>query len=366
MNLSSFTVTDVEGCLVGTVAFALVLLAPGYVAGWTTDLLGFRRRTLAERTVWSVPLSLGLSIAPVMVARYFSLLAACWLVAGLSLLAVALVALEVLRRSSLAGQGTGINRTGWLIAVGILLWSLFVAGELLDVGLGGKLYMSATVYDHSIRTAFVDAVVRTGVPPGNPLYWIQSGRVGHAAPTRYYYFWYVDTAMAVKLGGISARQAMAASCVWGGLALVAVIALYCRYFLSGGRRLTSIAIGLLAVTGLDLIPVAVAFLQGQPTDPDMEWWSQGQVTSWMDTLLWVPHHMVSLVCCLFGFLLIWMSANEGRRQRLLCGLFAGLAFASSLGLSTYVAAAFAMVMASWLVWVMVRDRTKERILVDNG
>ena len=112
------------------------------------------------------------------------------------------------------------------------------------------------------------------------------------------------------------------------------------------------------MTGLDLIPVAVAFLQGQPTDPDMEWWSQGQVTSWMDTLLWVPHHMVSLVCCLFGFLLIWMSANRGRRQRLLCGLVAGVAFASSLGLSTYVAAAFAMVMASWLAWVMVRNKSE--------
>src|ERR1700733_9621247 len=111
MNLSSFTVADVEGCLVGTVAFALVLLAPGYVAGWATDLLGFRRRILAERMVWSVPLSLGLSIGPVMVARYFSLPAACWLTAGLSLLAVALVALEVLRWSSLARQGTDIGRT---------------------------------------------------------------------------------------------------------------------------------------------------------------------------------------------------------------------------------------------------------------
>jgi hypothetical protein len=361
MSLSSFTITDVEGCLVGAVAFALVLLAPGYVAGWTTDLLGFRRRTLAERLVWSAPLSFGLSIAPVMAARYLSLLAACWLVAGLSLLAVGLVALEVLRRSSLAKQRTGIGRTGWMIAAGILLWSLFVAGELLDVGLGNKLYMSTTVYDHSIRTAFVDAVVRTGVPPGNPLYWIESGGVGHAAPTRYYYFWYVITAMAVKLGGISARQAMAASCVWGGFALAATIALYCRYFLSGSRRLTSIAIGLLAVTGLDLIPVVVAFLQGQPTDPDMEWWSQGQVTSWMDTLLWVPHHMASLVCCLFGFLLIWMSANQGRRQRLLCGLVAGAAFGSSLGLSTYVAAAFAMVMASWLVWVLVWDKSEAHL-----
>ena len=207
---------------------------------------------------------------------------------------------------------------------------------------------------------FVDAVLRTGVPPRNPLYWIEARGVGHIAPMRNYYFWYVLAAMATKLGGLSARQAMAASCVWAGFGLAAIIALYCRHFLRGGRRRTSMAIGLLAVTGLDLIPVIVAFLRGQPTDPDMEWWSRGQVSSWMDTLLWVPHHAASLVCCLLGFLLIWMSANEGRWQRLLCGLVAGVAFASSLGLSTYVAAAFAMIMASWLIWVMVCGRSEGR------
>jgi hypothetical protein len=74
------------------------------------------------------------------------------------------------------------------------------------------------------------------------------------------------------------------------------------------------------VTGLDVIPATVNYLQKLPTDPDMEWWSPGQVTSWLDTVLWVPHHLASLVCGVFGFLLVWMSAAWGWRQKEVCGV----------------------------------------------
>ena len=75
-----------------------------------------------------------------------------------------------------------------------MAWILFVIIELVDVGVCGRLYFSVTVFDHALRTAFVDAVLRTGVPPANPLFW-----PGHAAPMRYYYFWYVLTAAAARL-----------------------------------------------------------------------------------------------------------------------------------------------------------------------
>jgi hypothetical protein len=92
--------------------------------------------------------------------------------------------------------------------------------------------MSVTAFDHSVRTSFVDAVVRTGVPPRNPLYWtLGADGVGHAASMRDYYFWYVVCGLVVKVMGVSARQAMIASCVWAAVGLVAVIGLYGRYFL---------------------------------------------------------------------------------------------------------------------------------------
>ena len=118
---------------------------------------------------------------------------------------------------------------------------------------------------------------------------------GHAAPMRYYYFWYVvrrDGGEAGRyIGSTGDGCELCVGRVWAcgdDCALLPILS-----EAEGSTARTSIAIGLLAVTGLDLIPVAVAYLQGQPTDPDMEWWSQGQVTSWMDTLLWVPHHMAA-------------------------------------------------------------------------
>ena len=117
-----------------------------------------------------------------------------------------------------------------------------MVGELVDIGFGNKLHMSVTVYDHSLRAAFVDAAVRTGVPPGNPLYWTLSATgVGHAAPMRYYYFWYVVCGVVVKIAGVSARQAMTASCVWAGFGLAAVIVLVLQIFSKPDERLRSAA-----------------------------------------------------------------------------------------------------------------------------
>ena len=270
------------------------------------------------------------------------------------------------------------NKRG-LIGAGIAAaWLLFVVFELVDIGVGSRLYFSVTVFDHALRTAFVDAVLRTGVPPANPLFW-----PGHAAPMRYYYFWYVLTAAAARLAGATARQAMIASVAWSGFGLAATLQLYCRNFLGNVSQRGSdapqlaipshsshetttrwmarpprlvVALGLLAVTGLDILPVLVKALLRMPTDGDMEWWSAAQVSSWMDSLLWVPHHIAGLVCCLLGFLLVWMSKGLGGRRRALCGLIAGLSFASAFGLSTWIALAFAMVMFAWMLWALVWER----------
>jgi hypothetical protein len=199
---------------------------------------------------------------------------------------------------------------------------------------------------------------------------------------RYYYFWYVLTAAAARLGAATARQAMIASVVWSGFGLAAVLALYCRHFLgpdrSGGVSVsgkskrwprTALALGLLAVTGLDILPVLAKAVLRQQTDADMDWWSLDQVTSWMDSLLWVPHHIAGLVCCLLGFLLVWMAKGRTAAQHGICVLFAGLSFASAFGLSTWVALGFAMAMLGWLVWVLWREplsRVRVPILAGAG
>ncbi len=287
---------------------------------------------------------------------------------GVAFLAIA--ALDILRRE----RGNAIRWPFLGAAIGAA-WALFVVAALIDVGVGDRLYLSVTVFDHALRTAFVDAVMRTGVPPANPLFW-----PGHATPMRYYYFWYVLTAVAARLGGTTARQAMIASVAWSGLGLAAVLSLYCRHFLgtglagenpfrSNGRRLPRyvLALALLAVTGLDILPAIVKAILRMPTDPDMEWWSSDQVTSWVDSVIWVPHHVAGLVCCLFGFLLVWMSKGLTVTQRCLCGVIAGVSFASAFGLSTWVPLAFALVLLAWMLWALAwATESRERVPILLG
>jgi len=359
--LSALTWGDILGCLRSVAAFAALLLAPGYCMAWACDLLGFRARAAGERLAWGVALSFGgMTIVTVLLGKYGSLSAVCWLAGACAAGCVGIMAREAWSR----WRGLNFANKGWLIGAGIAAaWVLFVVFELVDVGVGSRLYFSVTVFDHALRTAFVDAVLRTGVPPANPLFW-----PGHAAPMRYYYFWYVLTAAAARLAGATARQAMIASVAWSGFGLAATLQLYCRNFLGNGPQRGSgainvrrwprfvLALGLLAVTGLDILPVMVKALLRMPTDGDMEWWSAAQVSSWMDSLLWVPHHIAGLVCCLLGFLLVWMSKGTSVWRRALCGLIAGLAFASAFGLSTWIALAFAMVMFAWMLWALVWER----------
>jgi len=375
--LSALTWGDILGCLRSVAAFAALLLAPGYCMAWACDLLGFRRRSAGERLAWGVALSFGgMTLVAVLLGKYVSLAAVCWLAGACALGCVGIMAREGWSRR----RGLNFANKRELIGAGIAAaWALFVVVELVDIGVGSRLYFSVTVFDHALRTAFVDAVLRTGVPPANPLFW-----PGHAAPMRYYYFWYVMTAVAARLAGATARQAMIASVAWSGFGLAATLQLYCRNFLGSGPysgpdarhvaipshpshetttrwmrrppRLV-VALGLLAVTGLDILPVLVKAILRMKTDGDMEWWSAAQVSSWMDSLLWVPHHVAGLVCCLLGFLLVWMSKGLSGGRRAVCGLIAGLSFASAFGLSTWVALAFAMVMMAWLAWALLWEWT---------
>jgi hypothetical protein len=344
---------DVCGCLLGVLAFLPVLLAPGYCFGLACDLLCFRARPAGERLLWSVALSFAvMPIAAVMIAKYGSLNAVCWLAGfcGVIWLAASWHASKN-RRGRSSWGGAGISA----------LWALFIVLALVDVGVGNHLYLNVAVYDHALRSTFVDAVVRTGVPPANPVYW-----PGHGAPMRYYYFWYVVTAVAARIAGVTARQAFIASVVWAGFGLASIVALFCRHFLEVSeagvdflRRRWSrvgLALALLAVTGLDVLPAIAKAVFRLPADADMEWWSGDQVTSWLDSVIWVPHHVAALICCLFGFLLVWMAKGQSRRQRVACGLVGGVAFASAFGLSIWVPLAFALVMIAWIAWVLVWER----------
>jgi len=324
----------------GVVIFASALVAPGYVAGRFLNIADFRHRSGAEQAAWSIALSFGLGT--------LFIVAGLWL-AGITATSIALAVISVAALTLWGRSGTRFRLPPPLTTALVILWTLIVIHSVAELGSGSRLWMSVTAYDHSLRTAFADAVLRTGVPPINPFYW-----PGHDAPLRYYYFWYVTCAAVAKLAHISARQAFIASCVWPEFAVAAMLALFGKYLLGWRgaelRSRTRLGIALMTVTGLDILVTIFRWHAHRPTTGDMEWWSIDQLTSWFDTFLWVPHHAAALVCCLLSFLLIWMARSESHtRQRRLSAAVAGLSFASAFGLSTFVAIGFCMVMCAWLL-----------------
>ena len=95
---------------------------------------------------------------------------------------------------------------------------------LVDIQIGTKLYFANVSYDYTTRIAVINAISRTGVPPINPSYF-----PGHPEKLTYlYYYWYILPSIIDLIGGrfVNSRQAMTAGTIWGGICLMAIIALY--------------------------------------------------------------------------------------------------------------------------------------------
>jgi hypothetical protein len=340
------------------------MVCTGYLAAWFTDLYGFRRRSLAERIFWSVPLSLAVStISSALVGE------ALGMTAVVALLLVSLVLwLTILVREWLQLRRTGspwrvgyrpLGGTALILAIA---WMAVTVLSLIDLQSDHKLFMNIAMLDQSYRISWTEAILRTGVPPDNPLYFYKQ-----PAAMRNYYFWYVICAAIAKMAHLSVRAVFTASCVWAGFLLAALNALYLKHFLEAGVRLRGVflrSIGLIMVTGLDICVVLWNLFRYKLPPPDnIEGWSSNPVISWFDTLLWSPNHIAGLVCCMFAFLLAWMAGKNNQRKSAASVVLIAAALASAFGLSIYVTFAFFLVMIVWALWQLLIERSPRPALL---
>ncbi len=231
----------------------------------------------------------------------------------------------------------------------VLIWSTVALLALADIAIGNRLYLSTAIYDHYLRVAITDAITRTGIPPLNPQYFLKTG-----APLRYHYFWFALCSLVDRLG-VGPRAALTGSCVWAGLGLMSLVALFVHYRNPAlARSRTPLAIALLAVTGLDIVPVLLRL--PRHIDPDMEWWNES-VYSWIGAVTWAPHYIAALVAGFTGLLFLLHATETNRRAQFIHITAAGFAFASCAGLNFYVALAFAASLAVWFVITLARRWT---------
>jgi hypothetical protein len=358
----SITFNQIIGSILAVGAFIPPMVCPGYLFAWITNLHEFKSRSVVERLFWSVPLSLAVTtIASELLGKMVSLTAASAFILASAVLCLSAFGWDALKhRRSGTEWRTGIQPLGAKALVIAALWIAVVVLSLVDWESKQRLFSSVTLFDHSARVNWTESVLRTGVPPANPFYYYK-----HAAAMRSYYFWYVVCAAVTRYSHLPARVVLIASCVWAGFALAALCGLYLKHFLKVGVRLRSqflICVALLGVTGLDICVNFWDIARGGGIPADLEWWSAAQIGSWMDSLLWVPHHVASMVCCMLALLLAWMAGEKGAKTRIAGLLLISAALASAFGLSVYVAFAFFLVTLTWGLWSRVVERAPQRVI----
>jgi hypothetical protein len=366
--LHNFTLTDISASIAAVCLFPLFVLIPGYAIAWMLDLFDFRRRTLLFRMAMSVPLSIAIvPILSYLAGRYLSM-TAVWGLYAVSWAYVAVVAI--------GGRKEAAPRTpsgAWRMAAVVLsIWGALALFSLVDLQLGGKLYYSTTAYDYSVRTQFIHAISSAGIPPANPFFF-----PGHSQPLRYHYFWLIPCSMVDVAGGafVGPRHAWIGGAIWCGAGFLALIALFFRLIAYQGpesfRRRTLIGIMLLGVTGLDILPTAllwVVYPKGSTPIilPTVEWWNE-QVDGFTWTALWEAHHLAGLITCLMAFLLLWEAPRHTGAGRWKYVALAGIALASSLGASVYIAFVFGAFLIVWTVVAIAKKwRAETATLVVAG
>jgi len=353
--MQNFTIADLVQTKLATLALALFLLPPGYLLGLASNAFGMRSRSAAEKILFSAAYSVAITpILAVLVTRLSSYKVT---IAFFLVLAVISIATLVRQLPLPAGFLSRVQRSTWILLGMMLAWFVVVQFSLADLQIGHRLYVNYVAYDHSVRVPFVEAAARTGVPPLNPFYGL-----GEAPVLRYFYYWYVVCALPMRLFGLSAKACLSASVFWSGVGLASIIPLFLKYVLyetENLRKKTVIGIALLTVTGLDILPFAYLGLRLHLWLGDIEWWEPNQVTSWLGSLLWVPHHVASLTACMAGLLML-SSIDEASSpgQRIWGAVISGLAFASAAGLSVYVTFTFAIFAIFWFLQLLFEKKFK--------
>ena len=366
--MAHFTIQDILGSTIAFILFILIFVFPGYVSGWTINLLSFRKRRPIVRFVLAIVFSF--AISPILLFLAVRLLSSQFALGILFTFSIvfAIILWRTTERVRLGvtAKTDGNLKSSQKRALAIVAgWSIFAILFLVDWQSQNRLWLNSVSYDYSTRVQVIQAITRTGAPPVNPSYY-----PGHPVKLTFlYYFWYVLCSLIDQLGGniVSARTALIASVAWCGLGMMATIAIYLRLRGRKGCKAWNSAllgIGSLTISGLDIFP-ALFFLIGTQIlfgrialqlPGDIEHWNE-QITAWISSFAWVPHHVAAVIACLVG-MMIWQSARRGTFvHRITAAIIAGFGFASALGLSVWVTVIFAVF---WGMWMLTQFLQRER------
>lgn len=353
----NFTVSDIFSTLCGFVLFPLVIVIPGYVVCCFLNVLSFRNIRFYHQIALSILISF--VVSPI-VFYLLSIFGGYRLVSFFVFLLLLGAILLFVR--NVPSVSFSLEEKCLLLCA--LVWIVFSLLSLVDIQLRNGLYYSVTSGDHTTRISVVDAMKRTGVPPVNPSYY-----PGKPVTLSFlYFFWYILGGFIDFIGGnlVDARGAFFASIIWAGLGLMAAISfyLYFRNTQLKSKLKSSLfwGIALLTVTGLDIFPVILVISNLHSPIPDAEQWNE-QISSWLSSLLWVPHHVAALVAGIAILLLLNVANDQSKKMYFSYMTLCGFAFASMFGLSVWVTFVFVLFWLFLLFQMILKKHNKEYIVL---
>ncbi|MDE1568957.1 hypothetical protein [Aquabacter sediminis] len=295
-------------------ALALVLWGgPGWLLATRLRLGLGGSLALAPALGWAVQNALALPMAQLFGFSHATSLAASLLVGALALLA-----------APRPGERGGVAPVLLFAGAAALIALLPAAAVWPKAGDSGVL-LSAPLFDHS-KVALIDAILREGVPPEDPVYG------GAPLAVSYYYLWHFGAAQLAGLTGTmgwaadaagSWFTAFAALCLMGGLAAR----------LRPGRLAPTLV--LVAAFSGSLRPVLAALVGQAILDKVLE--PASGLAGWLFQVSWSPHHVMAACCALLALGLFQrLATRAGRPEALVTGLVLALVLAAGFQASLWV------------------------------
>lgn len=346
----NYTLVDGTRALVAALLYIPLLVLPGVGIAGLSGALGFWRQGAGSKIELSLISAFALLPAIDSLTVRFG-----GIPAGIALnLLLACAGIGVLVRARIP------LRPRLSIMLVLLAWAAVVAHSLFDLQWGKRLYVTDVTVDLVKHAATIQSLFQTGAPPADPFF----ARPGASG---YYYFFYTPAALAEGLGRglVDARAAYTGLVFWTGpavLALASQVMIRCGYAPEGERRrYRPVLIALIAICGLDILPVAMIGASDNLL-ADMSAWNE-EVTPWLLSLVWVPHHLTALIASWAAFLALSeavsppeAAAPAGRRALVSRVLFAAIALDSAFGCSIWVTLGTAATVALWGLTLLAERR----------
>lgn len=363
MATVNFMLQDLSASALGFAVWAILGISQGYLIGYGANALQFRSKTLGNRLLLAMLLSV--SIVPVLnhlICAAFGMTAMTTASLSSVLLFIVLLVSDRKRIGALVLSEQKLKVPRKAIAICIFLWCALEYLMICDLQFGSQLYFPSTSLDYLKHVAITDAICRSGVPPTNPMY-----SPGELQPLFYYYFWHLGAANVAKIMGsaFDGRAAVLSGAVWTSLVLIAAVAYCARYFRfvkHEAGRLSTFAVLLLLVGNLYVfvyLPLnAISVINHLKVLPSIIAGSQDTINPFTVNMFWVPHHVaafVSMLTCIFLFKESCSSQKTSRK--ILLALISGICAASTVGQSIYLGLTLAGTFAG-LFFIAISKRSK--------